>query len=69
MISKEAVVDQIQQYSKEFDTAEALSTVSEDLKPVKRILAMLIYNRLDGTKEISLVTEPELHIRYKFNKR
>lgn len=69
MIIKEDLINQIQQYSKEFDTAEALSTISKDLKPVRKILAMLIYNRLDGTREISLVTEPELHLKYKFNKR
>lgn len=69
MIAKEDLINQIQQYSKEFDTTKALAAVSEDLKPVKKILAMLIYNRLDGTKEISLVTEPELHLKYKFNKR
>lgn len=69
MITKEAVIDQIKQLSKDYQTEEALFRVEEDLKLARKILAIFIYNRLDGTKEISLVTEPELHIKYKFNKR
>lgn len=69
MITKNAVIDQIKQFSKDYQTEEALFRVEEDLKLARKILAIFIYNRLDGTKEISLVTEPELHIKYKFNKR
>lgn len=69
MITKNAVIDQIKQFSKDYQTEVALFRVEEDLKLARKILAIFIYNRLDGTKEISLVTEPELHIKYKFNKR
>lgn len=69
MITKEAVIDQIKQLSKDYQTEEALFRVEEDLKLARKILAIFIYNRLAGYKEISLVTEPELHIKYKFNKR
>lgn len=69
MITKEAVIDQVKQFSKDYNTDETLSKIEEDLKLARKILAIFTYNRLDGTKEISLVTEPELHIKYKFNKR
>lgn len=69
MITKDVVIDYIMNLKKDYKIDEALSKIEEDLRPARKILAMLTYNRLDGTKEISLVTEPELHIKYKFNKR
>ena len=68
-MTKEAVINQMIQYSKEYQTDEAIEKAKEDLNKVKKILAMFVYNRLEGYKEISLVTSPSLDLRYKMYKR
>lgn len=59
----------LSKYSEEYDTDAALESFDKDFKKARKVLAVFTYNRQEGYKELSFLTDPDLHISYKFYKR